>query len=151
MKKEREGLPMMTQKINQPTDNSSVEGFASAIFVNTAIDFIRHEKRINRGRMHPKEADDDLEKFLDEINAETVSSGPTPEEEYAAKERLRIVLASVAQLNAQAQRLLELKFLCGLSEKEIARELGFTTRDQVAGRIKRILETLRQDVLRDAE
>ena len=142
---------MMPQKIDQPSDSSSVEAWAAAIFVNTAIDFIRHEERVNRGRVHPKKEEDDLEKFLDEISAGTVSPALTLGEEDAAKERLRIVLASVAGLSAQGQRLFELKFLCDLSEKEIAGELGFTTRDQVAGRIKRILKTLRQAVLRDAE
>jgi RNA polymerase sigma factor (sigma-70 family) len=115
-------------------DVNKVESWARSVFVNALLDILRHRQRQIQRRSYVGNNEEDPETALrDRVPAEQL----TPEEASIYRQRLEIVASRVRE-----SKVLILKFLEEVSEKEIAERLHMT-RDAVGGRIKRFRHMVR--------
>lgn len=129
------------ERLAQLQDVAKLEVWARSIFVNTMLDAIRDGRLERRRRVYLGRAQDDPEEFLRD---RMPFRGPSPEEQYQQRERLRIVSRCIEKLEVA-----RLKFVDGLPDREIAARRSLS-RDAVAGQLKR-LRRAAKEALRDPE
>jgi RNA polymerase sigma factor (sigma-70 family) len=122
-------------KLRWLVDPSGVERWGWTLFANTAVDFLRdlgreHERRVG-GDGRAVDVDELLRQRLPDL-------APTPEEAVIARARVVKVLEMIGRVDAARLRWLE-----DLPEQEVAERLG-TSRDAVAGQLKRLRRQLRE-------
>jgi DNA-directed RNA polymerase specialized sigma24 family protein len=123
------------EKLDMLRRPERLEAWARSLFVHAVLDLIRDPWRPGGRRIYDGPSGDDGEDaFLDGLP----DGKPTPEELVALRERLAIVARVVSHLEVA-----RLKFVEDLPEQEIAMRRGMT-RACVAGRLKRVRQTLRQ-------
>jgi RNA polymerase sigma factor (sigma-70 family) len=128
------------EKLDGLRDPDRVAPWARSIFIHAAMDVARDLVR-HRGQRLAHGPDEDPEEILrDRIPSGTA----TPEEEIASRERVRIVVGCIEQVE-----IAKLRFVDDLPEKEIADRLHLS-RDGVAGQLKRIRKAIRK-ALEDPE
>ena len=113
-----------------PTYDESKGSFAAwvtAITRNTALNMIRRKNR------HP----------ADEIEENTASSDPTPEETVLRRERQRELKCALDHLSQKERNLFYRKYYYLQSTEKIAAELGMTVRS-AEGKLYRIKKKLRR-------
>ena len=121
-------------KLRLLVDPSGVERWGWTLFANTALDFLRDLGRQQDHRVVADGRGGDPERLLRERVPDTE---PTPEEATLMRVRVTSLLDAIAALPAA-----RLRWLADLSEQEVADRLG-TTRDAVAGQLKRLRRQLR--------
>ena len=83
---------------------------------------------------------------LEEREVDVASSDPLPEETVIQSEEQRQVQALVAQLPAEDQEIISLKFGSGLNNRQIAKTLGLSE-SNVGTRLYRAVRKLRESFL----
>ncbi len=116
-------------------DPALTRSWARSVFVNVVLDHLRDVQRERAHRRWLGTTGTDPEDVLRE---RVPAASPGPEEAVRDRERLAIALEVVTSLEIGRQR-----FIDGLSEQEIAARCG-TTRDAVAGQLKRLRRRVRQ-------
>lgn len=121
-------------------DPARVGPWARSIFIHAVMDVARDLVRHRGGRIAHGPDEDPEEVLRDRIPATT----PTPEDDLASRERVRIVAECIGRIE-----IAKLRFVEDLPEKDIAERLALT-RDGVAGQLKRIRKAIRK-ALEDPE
>ena len=108
-----------------PDGPNALDRWLTTIANSKLVDALRAARRLKRGgnRRLARNAEGPLTSFSD-LFARLRSPQQTPSSEFAAVEAAHAALISLNRLNDTRRRAIEMRFIEGLSHKEIARKMG---------------------------
>lgn len=119
-------------------EGASFSSWAYKILVNTCFTLYQKRKRSSRGRVFLEE-----ENLSNLADTESVRWKEAQEERGEKEDAREIILTFLSRLPAQASRVLQMHFISGMKQKDIAREEGVTV-EAIKVRIFRAKKQLRK-------